>query len=184
VHRILVEVTADPSTSLRFGRDDKGESGASSQQPVVAERTALLPLLYASVRMTKGAGCNFSRHSFVAEGTADPSTSLRFGRDDKGVGGDFSRHRFVAEGTADPSASLRSGRDDKGEGGDFNRHSLVAEVIAGPSATLPRISCGTWWRCRTSCALLYGRAHTWLCPVQRGRKSGYAPVGMTIHFLP
>jgi hypothetical protein len=32
----------------------------------------------------------------------------------------------------------------------------------------------------TSCALLYGRAHTWTCPEQRGRKSGYAPVGMTL----
>jgi hypothetical protein len=26
---MLVERTADPSTSLRFGRDDKGEGGAS-----------------------------------------------------------------------------------------------------------------------------------------------------------
>src|SRR5580700_9182547 len=30
-----------------------------------------------------------------------------------------------------------------------------------------------------SCALLYGRAHTQPRLVQRGRKSGYAPVGMT-----
>jgi hypothetical protein len=49
---------------------------------------------------------------------------------------------------------------------------------ADPSTTLPRISCGNWWRWCTSCALLYGRAHTLPCPVQRGRKSGYAPVGM------
>ncbi len=28
----------------------------------------------------------------------------------------------------------------------------------------------------------YRRAHTWSCPVQRGRKLGYAPVGMTLHF--
>src|ERR1700733_2676324 len=51
---------------------------------------------------------------------------------------------------------------------------------AGPSTALPRISCGSWWRWCTSCALLYGRAHTWPCPVPGGRKSGYAPVGMTI----
>ena len=30
-------------------------------------------------------------------------------------------------------------------------------------------------------ALLYGRAHTQPYLVQCGRKSGYAPVGMTIH---
>jgi hypothetical protein len=51
---------------------------------------------------------------------------------------------------------------------------------ADPSTALPRISCWTWWRCRTSCALLYGRAHTRPCLVQRGRKSGYASVGMTL----
>jgi hypothetical protein len=28
----------------------------------------------------------------------------------------------------------------------------------------------------------YRKAHTRNCPVQRGRKSGYASVGMTIHF--
>src|SRR6202161_2594883 len=28
----------------------------------------------------------------------------------------------------------------------------------------------------------YRKAHTRTCPVQRGRKSGYAPVGMTILF--
>jgi hypothetical protein len=50
---------------------------------------------------------------------------------------------------------------------------------ADPSTTLPRISCGTWQRWCSSCALLYGRAHTRPCPVQRGRKSGYASVGMT-----
>jgi hypothetical protein len=31
---------------------------------------------------------------------------------------------------------------------------------ACPSTTLPRISCGSWWRWRTSCAFLYGKAHT------------------------
>jgi hypothetical protein len=61
------------------------------------------------------------------------------------------------------------------------RQTFPREVrgTADPSTTLPRISCGTWWRCRTSCALLYGRAQTRPCPVQRGRKSGYASVGMT-----
>jgi hypothetical protein len=57
---------------------------------------------------------------------------------------------------------------------------LVDERTAGPSTALPRISCGAWWRCRTSCAFLHGKAHTRSCPVQRGRKSGFASVGMTI----
>src|SRR5271170_6110192 len=48
--------------------------------------------------------------------------------------------------------------------------------------TLPRISCGTWWLRQTSCAFLYGKAHTQHCLVQRGRKSGFAPVGMTLYF--
>ena len=47
---------------------------------------------------------------------------------------------------------------------------------AGPSTTLPRISCRTWWRWRTSCGFLYGKPHTRPCPVPRGRKSGFAPV--------
>src|ERR1700727_2993383 len=57
---------------------------------------------------------------------------------------------------------------------------LWVSGTAGPSTALPRISCWTWWRCRNSCALLYGRAHTRTCLVQRGRKSGYASVGMTL----
>ena len=48
--------TADPSTSLRFGRDDKGR-GVTQVEVVAGWRE-----------------------------TADPSTSLRFGRDDKGRG--------------------------------------------------------------------------------------------------
>jgi hypothetical protein len=31
----------------------------------------------------------------------------------------------------------------------------------------------------THAPFFYGKAHTWTCPVQRGRKSGYATVGMT-----
>jgi hypothetical protein len=43
---------------------------------------------------------------------------------------------------------------------------------SSPQVSLPRISCRTWWLCRTSCAFLYGKAHTRPCPVQRSRKSG------------
>ena len=35
-----VRGTADPSTALRFGRDDKGEGGASIELQIAAERTA------------------------------------------------------------------------------------------------------------------------------------------------
>jgi hypothetical protein len=52
----------------------------------------------------------------------------------------------------------------------------VRKETAGPSTTLPRISCRTWWRWRTSCGFLYGKPHTRPCPALRGRKSGYAPV--------
>jgi hypothetical protein len=55
---------------------------------------------------------------------------------------------------------------------------------AGPSTTLPRISCPVWWRWRTSRGFLYGKPHTWLRVVPRCRKSGSAPVGMTILFCP
>ena len=53
-NRIVAGWTADPSTPLRYGQDDRGWSDASMGNRIVAERTA------------------------------DPSTSLRSGRDDKG----------------------------------------------------------------------------------------------------
>jgi hypothetical protein len=37
---MVVERTADPSTSLRFGRDDKGEGGRFDLNPMLVERTA------------------------------------------------------------------------------------------------------------------------------------------------
>jgi hypothetical protein len=58
-------------------------------------------------------------------------------------------------GTAGPSAPLRSGRDDTSVWvlrvchGEFGR---AEGRTADPSTSLPRISCGSWWRCRTSCA--------------------------------
>ena len=61
--------TADPSTSLRFGRDDKGESSVSI------------------------------KHRIVAEHTAGPSTTLGSGRDDtfvlcvEALGGEFGREK-------------------------------------------------------------------------------------------
>jgi hypothetical protein len=54
--------TADPSTTLRFGRDDKGRA-----------------LLLASL----ATWMDGIRSGYAAR-TADPSTALRFGRDDKG----------------------------------------------------------------------------------------------------
>jgi hypothetical protein len=67
---------------------------------------------------------------------------------------------------------------------DSRSRGMLVERTAGPSTSLPWISCRGWWLRRTSCAFLYGKAHTRPCPVLRGRKSGYAPVGMTNLFLP
>jgi hypothetical protein len=62
-----VERTAGPSTSLRFGRDDKFEERRFQQWVLRVERTA------------------------------GPSTSLRFGRDDKFESGAFKRQVLVVE---------------------------------------------------------------------------------------
>jgi hypothetical protein len=49
----MVRGTADPSTTLRFGRDDKGEGGASREDWLVAERVQQVPpLRFAPVGMT------------------------------------------------------------------------------------------------------------------------------------
>ena len=71
-----VNGTADPSTTLRSGRDDKGEWGASIQHPLVAERTA------------------------------DPSTTLRSGQDDTGERDASIQRPLVSQATAGPSAPV------------------------------------------------------------------------------
>jgi hypothetical protein len=76
--------TADPSTTLRSGRDDKGRE-------------------VTQVVVVSGIGR-----------TADPSTTLRSGRDDKGRGVTQVVVVSGIGRTADPSITLRSGRDDKG----------------------------------------------------------------------
>ena len=50
--------TADPSTSLRFGRDDKGESSVSIKHRIVAEHTA-------GPSTTLGSGAQRSGEIFV-----------------------------------------------------------------------------------------------------------------------
>jgi hypothetical protein len=77
--------------------------------------------------------------------------------------------------------SLHFGRDDKRKGGaPIERLVSGLQETAGPSTTLPRISCGTWWRCCISCAFPLQKGAHAAFPVLRGRKSEYAPVGMTI----
>jgi hypothetical protein len=104
--------TADPSTALRSGRDDKGERGYFPEvwQLGWTELSAATPAA-----------------------TADPSTPLRSGRDDKGervfsgsvaTWMDGAENRYSVE-TAGPSTALRSGRDDKGRGAD------LVEVVSG-----------------------------------------------------
>ena len=93
--------TADPSTSLRYGRDDKGrgitfrKDGASdgqSQERLL--RADCRSLRYATVGMTRGGRLLSGRMAPWMDGvnsgysatTADHSTSLGYGRDDKGEG--------------------------------------------------------------------------------------------------
>src|ERR1700689_1646187 len=78
--------TADLSTALRSGRDDKGKGRYGPQQ-----------------RPRYGQ-------------TADLSPALRSGRDDKGKGRYGPQQRSRYGQTADLSTALRSGRDDKGKG--------------------------------------------------------------------
>jgi hypothetical protein len=75
--------TADLSTPLRSGRDDKGEARCDPRQRSRESRPQISPLRCAPVEMTKGRlvvvrGCGQEKQ------TADPSTPLRSGRDDKG----------------------------------------------------------------------------------------------------
>src|SRR5580704_5793560 len=71
--------TADLSTPLRSGRDDKGEGGASSNS-----RCGTGPVFH---RLSKNTSQGRSAD------TADLSTPLRSGRDDKGEGGASSNSR-------------------------------------------------------------------------------------------
>ncbi|MGC2399393.1 MAG: solute carrier family 23 protein [Acidobacteriaceae bacterium] len=68
---------------------------------------------------------------------------------------------------------------------DFGRFShlglgLATIVLIVAIQRFPGFPVGVWWRWRALCGFLYGKPHTRPCPVQRGRKSGYASVGMTI----
>ena len=129
------ERTADPSTPLRSGQDDKLTGAA-----------------FLCGCLGRGARCICQ----PAGHTADPSTPLRSGQDDKvngawlsfavawGVGTfhSFATHSFVSgpglsleiyqrEGhTADPSTPVRSGQDDKLTGVAFLRGCLGRETFA------------------------------------------------------
>jgi hypothetical protein len=59
---------ADPSTALRFGRDDKGESGASIGSWIVEDRTADPS---ASLGMTKGSGASITELSWRMKRSTD-----------------------------------------------------------------------------------------------------------------
>src|ERR1700722_7738917 len=78
--------TADLSTSLRFGRDDKGEGRYGPWLRSGDGKPQISPLRCASVEMTKGRVVMVRGGGLVMGKTADLSTSLRFGRDDKRKG--------------------------------------------------------------------------------------------------
>jgi hypothetical protein len=61
---------------------------------------------------------------------------------------------------------------------DYSTFSRVPQKRNCRSTALPRISCRISWVGRASCGFLCGKPHTRTCLRQRGRKSGYASVGM------
>jgi hypothetical protein len=81
--------TADPSTSLRFGRDDKGESGYlpggwrlgwTELGAATLRRLQIPPLRYAPVGMTRGERLLFGRVAIRIDGVSSdvPLNSLSF----------------------------------------------------------------------------------------------------------
>ena len=62
------------------------------------------------------------------------------------------------------------------------KHSPYTFVIPSEDRGICSSASSSWWLPRTCTAPFRKRkAHTLTCPVQCGRKSGFAPVGMTIH---
>ena len=74
--------TADLSTSLRSGRDDKGVADVEIGLGVERNRRSLH---FATLRSRSQRGCGRGDWFWGRSGTADLSTALRSGRDDKGV---------------------------------------------------------------------------------------------------
>ena len=140
------------------------------------------PLRCASVGMTKVVGSvaiyGFAELVMV---NAGPSTTLRFGRDDK-VGGSVAilDLRLLGWCTAGPSTTLRFGRDDKGWGGvailDLRCWDGELQI---PPLRSPGFPVGLGGVVAVHAPFFTEEPHTRPCPVTRGRKSGYASVGMT-----
>jgi ABC-type nickel/cobalt efflux system permease component RcnA len=120
-----VERTADPSTPLRYGRDDKGEGSAFSKDRLVAERAvpAVGSLQYSDSNYPGHAGWK----EIVADATGLINSSAPASDRSAGLTNyptdllnsppqDLSaviQFRYPVAATAGPSTALRSGRDDK-----------------------------------------------------------------------
>src|ERR1700722_1098326 len=142
---VMGKHTADLSTSLRSGRDDKGWGGYGPRQQSWESTPQISPLRCAPVEMTKG-GAVMVRGSSHGKAHRRSLHSLRSGRDDKGWGGYGPRQQswestpqisplrcapvemtkggaVMGRGSSHGKIhrrslpSLRSGRDDKGWGG-------------------------------------------------------------------
>ena len=118
-----------------------------------------------------GVGVWYGRFGKAEGRTADPSTALRSGRDDKGEGGAFSKDWLAEDGTAGLSAPPNA------VGKHFQERSVEQQVPPLRSPGFPVELGGVG---ALHAPFPYRKAHTLPCPVQRGRKYGYASVGMTL----
>ena len=116
--------------------------------------------------------CDFSGISFCSSRLSPPHTSFCHNMEPsnpcQALVQSAVRSRWCAPATPDFAHSIHHGASAR-----------WGKETAGPSTSLPRIFCRAWWRWRTSCGFLYGKPHTRPLPVLGGRKSGYAPAGMT-----
>jgi hypothetical protein len=129
--RLWQEQTADLSTALRSGRDDKGWGRYGLQRRLWQEQTADLSTALSSGRDDKGWGCGGPQRRLWQQQTADLSTALRYGRDDKG-GGRYGPQRRLCEMKTCKAATRRPGLPQMRSLRRTNRKAEANEVSLNP----------------------------------------------------
>ena len=115
--------TADLSTALRSGRDDKGEAYYCPQRRFREQKPRISPLRCASVEMTRGRAALpgtvvAERSQFSLTWVVGPFFQARTATAGLHYAAPVEKHfQGRTADTADLSTTLRSGRDDKGESG-------------------------------------------------------------------